>query len=473
MAEFDALVVGAGPNGLAAAIELARAGWSVRVYEARNTVGGGARTAELTLPGFRHDICSAIHPLGLGSPLMRQLPLAEYGLEWIHPDIPLAHPLDDGQAVALYHSLEDTAAALGRDGTNYRRLIRPIGERWHDLAVDILGPFKVPQHPLLLARFGLSALPSAKTLSRLLFRTQEAQALLAGNAAHSLMPLENLLTASFGVVLAALGHAVGWPVAKGGSQGIVDAMAAYLKSLGGEIVTGHPVEHIDALPSARAVLFDTSPKQLLQIAASRFPHRYQRALERYRHNPGVFKVDFALDGPIPWRAAACRRAGTVHVGGTLEEIAVSESAVWYGRHSDRPFVLVAQQSLFDDTRSPQGKHTCWAYCHVPHGSTVDMTERIEAQIERFAPGFRDLILARHRMNTAEVERYNPNYIGGDITGGVQDLWQLWTRPTIQRVPYATAAEGIYLCSASTPPGGGVHGMCGYHAARAVLRDYPD
>ena len=469
MPNLDAIVVGAGPNGLAAAIELARAGWSVRLYEAKATVGGGTRTAELTLPGFKHDVCSAIHPMGMGSPFFSQLPLGDFGLEWIQPDLPLAHPLDNGRAVVLHRSLDETATALGRDSTAYQLLMHAVVEQWPALASDILGPFKIPQHPFLLARFGISAIAPAKTLARLIFRTQEARALFAGIAAHSLMPLENPLSASFGIVLAALSHSIGWPLPRGGSQSIANALAAYFESLGGEIITNHPVENIDYLPAARAVLFDVTPHQLLQIAGKRFPDGYVRALERYRYGMGVFKVDYALSGPIPWTAPEARRAGTVHVGGTLDEIAVSESAAWFGRASDRPYILVAQQSLFDDTRAPAGKHTCWAYCHVPHGSTVDMTAIIDAQIERFAPGFRDLILARHTMNTAAIQAYNPNYIGGDINGGVQDLFQLFTRPTISLVPYATPAKGIYLCSSSTPPGGAVHGLCGYHAAQAVLR----
>ncbi len=469
MTNLDAIVVGSGPNGLAAAIELARAGWSVRVYEAKETVGGGMRSAELTLPGFTHDICSAIHPLGMGSPFFSQLPLHEHGLEWIQPDLPLAHPLDDGRAVTLQRSLDATVADLGRDGRAYQLLIQPIVEHWSALAGDILGPFGIPQHPFVLARFGLTAIAPAKTLARLAFRTEAARALFAGNAAHALMPLEHPLSASFGLVFESLAHSVGWPLPRGGSQSVADALAAYFKSLGGEIMTEHPVENVDALPAARAVLFDVTPRQLLQIAGHRFPTNYVRALERYRYGMGVFKVDYALSGPIPWTAPQARRAGTVHVGGTLDEIAVSESAAWYGKTSDRPFVLVAQQSLFDDTRAPAGQHTGWAYCHVPHGSTVDMTAIIDAQIERFAPGFRDLILARHTMNAADFEAYNPNYIGGDIGGGVQDIFQLFTRPTIRAVPYSTPAQGIYLCSSSTPPGGGVHGMCGYHAAQAVLR----
>jgi phytoene dehydrogenase-like protein len=427
------------------------------------------RSAELTLPGFVHDICSAIHPLGMGSPFFSQLPLREFGLEWIQPHLPLAHPLDNGRAVVLRRSLDDTVAGLKHDGRVYKLLMQPVVEQWNALAGEILGPFKFPQQPFLLARFGITALLPAKTLARLIFRSSEARALFAGSSAHALMPLENPLTASFGVVLMSLAHSIGWPLPRGGSQSIANALAAYLKSLGGEIITDHPVDNVDDLPKARAVLFDVTPRQLLRIAGHRFPAGYVRALERYRYGMGVFKVDYALSDPIPWTAPEARRAGTVHVGGTLDEIAVSESAAWYGRASDRPFVLVAQQSLFDNTRAPEGKHTCWAYCHVPHGSTVDMIAAIESQIERFAPGFRDVILARHTMNTAELEAYNPNYIGGDINGGAQDIFQLYTRPVMRLVPYSTPAKGLYLCSSSTPPGGGVHGMCGYHAARAVLQ----
>jgi phytoene dehydrogenase-like protein len=466
----DAIVVGSGPNGLAAAIELARARWSVRIYEARDTVGGGLRSAELTLPGFVHDICSAIHPLGMGSPYFSQLPLHEHGLEWIQPDLPLAHPLDDGSAVVMYRSVEDTAVGLGTDGAMYRRLMLPLVEQWPALASDILGPLiRIPRNPFLMARFGIPSLAPVKLLANILFRTPQARALLAGNAAHSQLPLEMPLSSSFGLVLLLLGHHIGWPLPRGGSQNIANALAGYFQSLGGEIITGHVVESVDDLPPVRAVLLDVTPRQVLQIAGRRLPDGYKRALQKYRYGMGIFKVDYALSGPIPWTAPECRRAGTVHIGGTLEEIAVSESAAWYGRVSHNPFVLVAQQSLFDDTRAPQGQHTVWAYCHAPHGSTADLTGHIERQIERFAPGFRDLILARHTMNSADMQRYNPNYIGGDINGGAQNGLQLFLRPVPRPVPYATPARGLYLCSSSTPPGGGVHGLCGYHAARAVLR----
>jgi phytoene dehydrogenase-like protein len=465
----DAVVVGSGPNGLAAAITLAQAGCTVTVLEAKASIGGGMRSAELTLPGFSHDICSAIHPLGVGSPFFRSLPLANYGLEWIDPPAPLAHPLGES-AVMLEQSIAATGATLGPDATAYRKLMAPLAAAWDGLAQDLLGPFPFPpRHPLVLARFGLSAIRSARGLAESRFSGTRARALFAGLAAHSIMPLEKPPTASFGLVLGLLGHAVGWPLPKGGSQRIADALAAYFYSLGGKIVTNHPVESLDALLPARAVLLDLGPRQFLALAGHRLPPGYRRQLEGYRYGPGVFKVDWALDGPVPWRATACLRAGTVHVGGTLEEIAASERAMWHGPPAEKPFVLVAQQSLFDPTRAPAGRQTLWAYSHVPHGSTVDMTDRIEAQIERFAPGFRERILARHVMSPAHFEQYNPNYIGGDISGGVQDFWQLFTRPAARWVPYSTPLKGIYLCSSSTPPGGGVHGMGGYHAAKAALR----
>lgn len=468
---YDAVVVGSGPNGLAAAITLAEAGCAVLLLEAKATVGGGLRSAELTLPGFNHDICSAIHPLGVGSPFFRRLPLADYGLAWIYPPAAVAHPLDDGSAAVLEPSIEATSATLGPDAAAYRQLLAPLVADWDKLVAELLGPLPFPpRHPLALARFGLSALRSARGLAESRFKGERARALLAGLAAHSIMPLEKPPTASFGLVLGLLGHALGWPLPQGGSQRLADALAAYFQSLGGEIVTNHPVEAVEDLPPSRVVLFDVTPRQFLRLAGERLPAGYRRQLEKYRYGPGVFKVDFALAGPIPWQAAECLRAGTVHVGGTLAEVAASERAMWHGPPAEKPFVLVVQQSLFDSTRAPAGKHTVWTYCHVPHGSTVDMTARIEAQIERFAPGFRERILARHVMSPAYLEQYNPNYVGGDINGGVQDLWQLFTRPTLRWwAPYATPVKGFYLCSSSTPPGGGVHGMCGYHAAKAALR----
>jgi phytoene dehydrogenase-like protein len=465
----DAVVVGSGPNGLAAAIVLARAGRSVTLYEQAVAIGGGTRTEELTLPGFRHDVCSAVHPLASSSPFFRTLPLAGQGLEWVWPEVELAHPLPDGTAALLHRSVGETAAGLGADAAAYRRLLAPLVRDWPGLAPDLLAPLHIPRHPLQVARFGARALLPADLLGRRTFRTPAARALFAGMAAHSFLPLDLPLTAAFGLILAALGHVAGWPVARGGSDAISGALASHFRSLGGEIVTGTPVRSLADLSPARLVLLDVTPRQLLAMAGESLPERYRRKLERYRYGPGVFKVDWALDGPIPWRAPGCGRAATVHVGGTAEEVAAGEGEVWRGSHPERPFVLVVQPSLFDRSRAPAGKEVGWAYCHVPNGSTVDMTERIEAQVERFAPGFRRLILARHTRNCEQYEEYDPNFIGGDINGGVQDLRQFLARPTLVS-PYRTPLPGVWLCSSSTPPGGGVHGMCGYHAATAALNE---
>ena len=464
---LDAVVVGSGPNGLAAAITLAREGRSVLVLERADTIGGGMRSAELTEPGFVHDVCSAIHPLGAGSPFFGDLPLADYGLEFVHPRTPMAHPLDDGAAVLLERSVEETAAGLGADATSYLRTLGPLVRDRGRLVPFLLGSRPLPRHPLAAARFGLLGLRSAVGFARR-YEGERARALFAGLAAHSIQSLHRSPTASFGLVLGLLGHAYGWPVARGGSQSIAGALEAYLRSLGGQVETGWEVESVDDLPKAKAVLLDVTPRQAIRLAGHRFRSRYLRALGRYRYGPGVFKADWALDAPVPWRAEECSRAATIHVGGTLEEIAASEAALWDGQVPERPFVLAAQPSLFDPSRAPDGRHTLWAYCHVPNRSPVDMTERIEAQIERFAPGFRDRILARHTMNAAEVEAYNPNYVGGDINGGVQDLLQLYTRPARRLNPYSTPVDRLYLCSSATPPGGGVHGMCGYFGAKAAL-----
>lgn len=463
---WDAIVVGSGPNGLSAAIVLAQAGLSVGVFEAEASIGGGTRSAALTLPGFVHDTCSAIHPLAAASPFFRTLPLERHGLEWIEPPAAVAHPFDDGTAAVLERSLDRTAETLGGDGESYISLMRPLVEDWERLQGSVLGPLRFPRRPLALAQFGLQALRSVSGMAASRFRGERARALLAGLAAHSMLPLEKPLTAGFGLGLGLLAHVVGWPVARGGSQKIADALAAHLRSLGGEIVTGTRVRSIDELPPARAILCDLSPRPLLRIAGHRFPAWYRRKLLLYRYGPGVYKVDWALDGPIPWRAEECLRAATVHLGGTLEEIARSEREVWAGSPPEHPFVLLAQQSLFDPARAPGGAQTAWAYCHVPNGSRADMLERIENQIERFAPGFRRRVLARSVMTPAEIERNNANFAGGDIAGGAATVRQFFLRPT--RMLYSTPVKGLYLCSASTPPGVGVHGMCGYFAARRVL-----
>ena len=469
LANDAAVVVGSGPNGLAAGIALAEAGRSVTVLEGADRLGGGCRSEELTLPGFVHDTCSTVHSLALASPFLSTLPLAEHGLELVHPSAPLAHPLDDGSAVMLERSVDETARGLGADAAAYRRLFGPLVLSADELFGQILGPLRPPRHPLVMARFGAGALRSASGLARSRFTGERARALFAGCAAHSMLSLTTPASAAFGMVLAVTAHRVGWPVARGGSQRLVDALASQLRSLGGEIQTARWVESLAEVEAHTPVLLDVTPRQLLRLAGARLPAGYGRRLGRYRYGPGVFKLDWALEAPIPWSAAEVLRAGTVHLAGTLDEIVASEEAAVRGRHADRPFVLLVQPTLFDPTRAPDGRHTAWAYCHVPQGSTRDMTEAIESQVERFAPGFRDLILGRSVMDSAEVERRNPNYVGGDINGGVQDLRQLFTRPVPRLDPYSTPLRGLYLCSSSTPPGGGVHGMCGYHAARSALR----
>ncbi|OQP57221.1 FAD-dependent oxidoreductase [Niastella vici] len=469
MSKYDAIVVGAGPNGLSAAITLQQAGVSVLLLEGKETIGGGLRTAEITLPGFLHDVCSAIHPMAVASPFFNSLPLQEYGLEFIVPDIAAAHPFDDGTAAVLKRSFRETAQLLGADEGSYTRLIAPLLQHWPLIAPDLLGPLHFPKHPLEMAQFGVHALTSASYLSGR-FHTEKAKALWAGMAGHAIQSLSNAATSAIGLVLIAVAHVKGWPIPKGGSVSIANALANHFISLGGTIETNAWVHSLKQLPTAKVVLFDVTPRQLLQIAGDRFSSFYTRQLQRYQYGMGVFKLDWALREPIPFMAPECRQAGTVHIGNTMAEIAASEQLSAKGIHPEKPFVLLAQPSVFDVTRAPQGKHTAWAYCHVPHGSMVDMTAAIENQVERFAPGFKELILARHTMNTAQLEAYNPNYIGGDINGGIINLRQLYTRPAIRWSPYTTPAKGIYICSSSTPPGGGVHGMCGYHAACKALKD---
>lgn len=463
-----AAIIGSGPNGLSAAITLAQAGGEVCVYEARETIGGAASTGEVTLPGFHHDLGSSIYPMGIASPFFQSLPLHDFGLRWIEPPAPLAHPLDDGTAVMLEHNLAATAAGLGQDSAAYTRVMHPLVDGWSDLCREILGPIlHWPRHPLLLARFGTFAAPPATFLAKALFGGPRARALFAGMAAHSVLPLESAVSSAVGLVLAAAGHTTGWPIAAGGAQSLSDALAAYLRSLGGRIETGRQIFSLEEL-TEESVLCDVSPRHLIRLGVRDFDPSYNLALRSFQYGPGAFKVDWALSQPIPWKAADCLRAATVHLGGTLEETAASESAPWRGQPAEKPFVIVTQPSLFDPARAPEGRHTAWGYCHVPNGFPGDMTAAIEAQVERFAPGFHDCILARHVMGTAQLEAWNPNLVGGDLSGGAMTFRQILFRPT--SALYRTPKKGLYLCSASTPPGGGVHGMCGYHAAKAALND---
>ena len=466
---YDAVIVGSGPNGLAAGILLQQHGLSVLIIEGKNKIGGGLRTEELTLPGYLHDVCSAIHPLAAASPFFETLPLEGYGLEYIYPEIAAAHPFDDGTAAILKHSLPQTAKLLGIDDTAYTRLIQPLVDSWQHLAPELLAPFHIPKHPVNMARFGWDGLKPATILAKN-FKTEKAKALLAGMAAHSIQPLSNMATSAVAMVLMATAHFKGWPIPKGGSVKIAEALAGYFKALGGTIETGTYITSLDQLPPAKALLFDVTPRQLLKIAGHKFSSIYKWQLERYKYGAGVFKIDWALADVIPFKAIEARKAGTVHLGNTMQEIAAGEQMIWNGQHPEKPFVLLAQQSIFDKARAPEGKHTGWAYCHVPAGSEKDMTDIIEQQVERFAPGFRERILAKHTFNTHQIEEYNPNYIGGDINGGLMDITQLFTRPVLRRSPYTTSAKGIYICSSATPPGGGVHGMCGYHAAKKALQE---
>lgn len=467
MPKYDVVIVGSGPNGLAAAVALAREGLSTLVVEGHELPGGGTRTTELTAPGFVHDVCSSVHPLGVASPAFRELGIMD-DIEWVHPDAALAHVIDEHRVVTLERSIDDTAAQLGVDGKAYRDLLAPFVERAAELFDMILGPLSFPKAPLLMAKFGNDALRSMKGLAHVRFDADEAPALLAGIAAHAMVPLEQLATASFGLVLAIAGHAAGWPIARGGSRTITNALVTKHASLGGELTLGRYVENIDELPPARAYMFDVTPRQLVQIAGHRLPTHYRDRLAKFRYGTGVFKMDWALRGPVPWRDRRCARSATVHLSGTWDQVAAAERAVHEGRVPEMPFTLFVQPTLFDSSRAPDGMHIAWAYCHAPAATAVDATEAIESHIERYAPGFRDLIIARHTMNPIELAAYNPNYVGGDINGGLADVRQLFFRPMPKLDPYATGAPDIFLCSSSTPPGGGVHGMCGYFAAKSVL-----
>jgi len=466
--EYDSIIIGSGPNGLAAAIELARNGKKVLVLEAAESIGGGTRTTELTLPNFQHDYCSAVHPMGVLSPYLKTLPLAKYGLEWVYPKASVAHPMDDEPAIILNKSLEETAANLGVDAKKWKNLFRYFIKNGEGLLADSLKPLGIPKHPFTLARFGMNALWPATIFAKAKFKGKRARALFAGCAGHSVLPLDFYFTSALGLMFALTAHMVDWPVAKGGSASITNSMAAYFKDLGGEIRTSVLVKNLKDLPTANHYFFDTDPKQLAEIAKDKLPNAYKKRLLKYNYGPGVFKVDWALAEPIPWKDKRCLEASTVHVGGTMEEIAKSERMAWDGQHCEKPYLLLCQQSQFDKTRAPEGKQTGYAYCHVPHGSTKDMTSAIEQQIERFAPGFKSTILAKHTTNTQAFYQYNPNYLGGAITGGAADITQLFTRPVARLNPYTTPNAKILICSAATPPGGGVHGMCGYWAARSIL-----
>jgi len=468
---YDAIIIGSGPNGLAAAIRLAQKNLKVKIFEAMDTIGGGARTAELTLPGFKHDICSAILPLGFGSPFFKKLPLEQHGLEWIHPPVSIAHPFDDGSAVSVTKSFDENLLerSFGKDSNLYRKIFQPLSENWDLIEKDLLGPLRFPSHPIAAAKFGYHAVHSAESFVKK-FGNIKTRTFFLGLAAHGILPLNNIFTSAIGLVLGIYAHKYGWPFPKGGTQSLTNALASFFISLGGEIETNTEVKTFEELPSAKAYLFDITPKQLIKITGHKFPNSYLASLKKYKYGPGVFKIDFATDDLIPWTAWECREAAVVHIGGSPEEIIESEESVWKGKLTRVPFIITAQQSLFDATRTPAGKHTVWAYCHVPSGYNEDISELVTNQIERFAPGFRKIILAKTIHTPSAFEKYNPNYVGGDINGGAQTWDQLFTRPVFSLTPYRTPAKGIYICSSSTPPGGGVHGMCGFHAAETVLKD---
>jgi phytoene dehydrogenase-like protein len=466
---YDAVVVGSGPNGLTAAIVLAQKGYSVVVVEGQGTAGGGCRSGQLTAPGFIHDVCSAVHPLGIGSPVFRTFPLEQHGLEWIHPPVSYAHPFDEGRGVAVHRSIEETAEQLGSDRDRYLRVMRGlVPQNWDEVCETLRHPLKLARFPIPLMRFGLSAIQSARTFCDLHFNEPLARGMFAGVAAHSTLRLEDFASASFAVVLGLAAHAVGWPIPRGGSQNIANALISYLMALGGELVLDAPVRSLEDLPQRKLLFFDLTPRQILKIASDALPGSYKQQLEGFKYGPASFKIDWALDGPIPWQSSACKQAGTVHIGPTLDDISESESGNWKNQHAERPFVLLAQPSLFDDSRAPSGKHTAWGYCHLPNGSTFDMTDRIERQIERFAPGFSKLIEERNIVTPQIMEKKNENYVGGDINGGAFTFNQMFTRPVMRMIPYSIPAPGMYICSSSSPPGGGVHGMCGYYAAHAAL-----
>lgn len=468
--EFDAIIVGSGPNGLSAAILLAQHGLKVKIIEAEDTIGGGTRTKELTESGFIHDVCSAVHPTAVGSPFFKTLPLSEYGLEFIHPHFPVAHPLENGEAMIVSRSFDDTLIRMGKDGKNYQNLVKSFADAWDYLSHDLLAPVRFPNNPLTMARFGWYGILSAKLLANSMFDTDQVKAYFAGLAAHSIVPLEKSFTGSFGLVFAATIHSVGWPIAKGGSSSISNALAEYFKSLGGVIETGNRIKSTSDLPSCKTVLFDLTPHQIVKIAENELPDSYKKKYLKFKYGPGVFKMDFALSESVPWTNSDCAGAGTLHLGGTFDEIAFSERETWKGNHPEKPYVLLSQPSKFDDSRAPEGKHTLWAYCHVPNGSDKDCSEEIINQIERYAPGFRDIIISSHTMTAPDFEAYNENYIGGDINGGAQTFSQLIGRPVFQWDPYKLPVDGMYICSSSTPPGGGVHGMGGYHAAKSALKN---